>query len=93
VLSFFSSRPNWDTPTPLLAGECVHTPLWFRGGRGGGAEGAPPLAGEGGSQFGRGDKYCGTLQVGIYVLRGVYEKPNLELLTITTFYCYPQEFK
>jgi hypothetical protein len=29
--SFFSSRPNWDSPTPSHAGECV-PPLWFRGG-------------------------------------------------------------
>jgi hypothetical protein len=28
VLSFFSSRPNWDSSTPL--GECV-PPLWSRG--------------------------------------------------------------
>ena len=23
VLGFFSSRPNWDSPTPSPAGECV----------------------------------------------------------------------
>jgi len=31
VLSFFSSRPNLDSPTPLPAGECV-TPPRFGGG-------------------------------------------------------------
>jgi hypothetical protein len=31
VLSFFSSRPNWDSPNPSHAGECV-PPLWFMGG-------------------------------------------------------------
>ncbi len=36
VLSFFSSRPNWDFPTPSQADECVYpSPLWFRGGGGG----------------------------------------------------------
>ncbi len=29
VLGFFSSRPNWDSPTPSPAGECA--PLWFWG--------------------------------------------------------------
>jgi hypothetical protein len=28
VLGFFSSRPNWDSPTPSPAGECM--PLRFR---------------------------------------------------------------
>jgi hypothetical protein len=32
VLSFFSSRRNWDSPTPSAAGECA-PPLWS-GGRG-----------------------------------------------------------
>jgi hypothetical protein len=33
VLNFFSSRPNWASPTPSLAGECVRPPpLWFLGG-------------------------------------------------------------
>jgi hypothetical protein len=27
VLGFFSSRPNWDTPTPLPAGGCLPSPL------------------------------------------------------------------
>jgi hypothetical protein len=38
VLSFSSRRPNWDSPTPSHAGECV--PPWFRG------EGAHSIAGE-----------------------------------------------
>ncbi len=46
VLSFFFSRPNWDSPTPSSAGERA-SPLWFgRGGRytlvcGRGGEGVP----------------------------------------------------
>jgi hypothetical protein len=27
VLSFFSSRRNWDSPTPLAAGECAPPPF------------------------------------------------------------------
>jgi hypothetical protein len=61
VLCFFSSRPNWDHPhhpQPSVS------PFGFGGG------GTYSLAGEGvgGSQFGRGDRQCGTL--GIYVLFG-----------------------
>ncbi len=59
MLGFFSSRLNWD-PTPSPAGEC--DPLPFapgeERGRGGG----------GGSQFGRGDRHCGTLGINKYVL-------------------------
>ncbi len=58
VLSFFSSRRNWDSP----AGECV-TPLPVLGGV------AHSLASEGvhgGSQFRRGDIHGGTLY--LYVL-------------------------
>ncbi len=40
MLSFFSSRPNWDSPIPLHAGECV-LPHFGPGGR------AHSLAGEG----------------------------------------------
>jgi hypothetical protein len=34
VLSFFSTRWNWDSPTPLAAGECAPPPptLWSGGG-------------------------------------------------------------
>jgi hypothetical protein len=57
MLGFFTSRLNWDPPPP----PCEYvSPL---GGTHslGGREG-------GGSQFGRGDRRCGTL--GIYVLAG-----------------------
>jgi hypothetical protein len=30
VLSFFSSRRNWDSPKPSAEGECG-PPLWYRG--------------------------------------------------------------
>ncbi len=58
VLSFFSSRRNWDSPTPLAAGECANPTLWS-GGR------AHSLAGEGlgKSQFRRGDIHCGALYI------------------------------
>jgi hypothetical protein len=32
VLSFFSSRPNCDFPTPSPAGECIPSPFGFGGG-------------------------------------------------------------
>ncbi len=35
VLSFFSSRRNWDSPTPLAAGECAPLPPFDPGGGGG----------------------------------------------------------
>jgi hypothetical protein len=35
VLSFFSSRRNWDSPNPSLAGECVPSPFGSGGGGGG----------------------------------------------------------
>ncbi len=31
MLSFFSSRQNWDSPTPLAAGECTPPPLFGPG--------------------------------------------------------------
>jgi hypothetical protein len=34
VLSFLSSRPNWDSPTPSSAGECVSSPPLVPGERG-----------------------------------------------------------
>jgi hypothetical protein len=62
VLSFFSSRRNWDSPDPSTAGECA--PLVLGGG-------AHSLAREGlgESQFRRGDIHCDTLY--IYVLCAV----------------------
>ncbi len=61
VLSFFSSRRNWDSPNPSPAGECDPPPLIPGGG-------AHSLAreGVGVSQFQRGCIHCGTLY--IYVL-------------------------
>ncbi len=41
VLSLFSSRRNWDSPTPFAAGECALPPFGPGGGR------AHSLAGEG----------------------------------------------
>ncbi len=55
VLSFFSSRPSWD-PHPLTHRRVSPAP------RPPGLGGGPSLArGGGGSQFGRGDRHCGTL--------------------------------
>ncbi len=59
VLSFFSSRRNWDSPTPLAAGECASHSL-VRG------EGE----GLGESKFRRGDIHCGALC--IKVLCGIF---------------------
>ncbi len=59
VLDFFSSRPNWDNPTPTPAGECVLSPAlvpW----EGGGGNKLASGRGVGGSQFGQGDRHCGT---------------------------------
>jgi hypothetical protein len=61
VLSFFSNRPNWDSPTPSYAFECVPSPHLVPGG--GGHSLAGKVVGE--SQFGRCDRHCATL--GIYV--------------------------
>ncbi len=61
MLSFSSSRRNWDYPTPSPAGECAPLPL-VRG------EGHTRWReeGVGESQFRRGDLHLGTLY--IYVL-------------------------
>ncbi len=53
VLDFFSSRPNWDSPTPSPAGECVPPPLVPLEG-GGGHSLAEQGVGE--SQFGQGNR-------------------------------------
>jgi hypothetical protein len=68
VLSFFSSRWNWDSPNPSPAGECDPPPF------GSGGRGAHSLAreGVGESQFQRGAIHCGTLY--IYVLWGSGER-------------------
>ncbi len=61
ILSIFSNRQNWNSPTRSPAGECVPPSLRFRG------EGT--LAGGRGVgeyQFRRGDIHCGTLCVYMY---------------------------
>jgi hypothetical protein len=75
VISFFSSRPIWDSPTPSHAGECVMcakemgcTSL-FRSGGGRWVGTLTCGRGDGKSQFRRGDIDCGTLY--IYVLCGL----------------------
>jgi hypothetical protein len=67
ALGFFSSRPNWVSPTPSSAGERV-TPPHFGGGGGGWYTHSLAREGVWGSQCGRGDRHCVTL--GIYVLYG-----------------------
>jgi hypothetical protein len=54
----FSSRWNWDFPTPLAASECALPP----GPKGGGAH-SPVAKGVGESQFQRGDIHCGALYI------------------------------
>ncbi len=54
----FSSRWNWDSPTPLAAGECALPPF----GPGGRAH-SLPAKGVGESQFQRGDIHCGALYI------------------------------
>jgi len=62
VVSFFSSRRNWDSPNPPPAGECVPHPLIP-------GEGAYSLAreGVGESQFQRGD-----IQHKVVLFRNMY---------------------
>ncbi len=54
----FSSRWNWDSPTPLAAGECAPPPF----GPGGRAH-SLGAKGVGESQFQRGDIHCGALYI------------------------------
>jgi hypothetical protein len=54
VLSFFSSRWNWNSHNPSPAGECAPPPVL-----GGGAH-SLARKGLGESQFRRGDIHCGT---------------------------------
>jgi hypothetical protein len=60
VLSFFSSRPNWNYPTPSHAGDVCPS---FGSGGGGGFTLIRGRGGEdvGESQFRRGDRHFGTL--------------------------------
>ncbi len=75
VLSFISSRRNWDSPNPSAAGECAPPPPPVLGG------GIHSLAREGlgESQCRRGDIHCGTLY--IYVLCDL-DPPYFSLPTI-----------
>jgi hypothetical protein len=52
VLGFFSSRPNWDSPTSSPAGEYAPPPFGSGGGK---------RLRERGSHFGQRDRHCGTL--------------------------------
>jgi hypothetical protein len=54
----FSCRWNWDSPTPLAAGECAPPPF----GPGGRAH-SLAAKGVGESQFQRGDIHCGALYI------------------------------
>ncbi len=65
VLSFFSSRRNWDCPNPSTAAACAPPPPPLRLVPGGGAL-SLAREGVGESQFRRGNMHCGTLY--IYVL-------------------------
>ncbi len=69
VLSFFSSRRNWDSANPLPAGECAPPPPVLGGG-------AHSLARErlGRSQFRRGDIHCGTLYIYAYFVFIINQK-------------------
>jgi hypothetical protein len=65
VLSFFSSRPNWDSPPPHTQAIVYPPPP--------GSGGATPLRERGGgSQFPRGDRHCGSLD--IYVFSGAHRR-------------------
>ncbi len=73
VLGFYSSRPNRDPPTRRRA---FPLPLWFRWG-------THLLAkeGVGGSQLGRGDRYCGTLSFHLLIILQNFQahpSPNLK---------------
>jgi hypothetical protein len=62
VLSFFSYPRNWDSPTPLAAGECASPPFDpTRGGGGGHSEHSLAGEGLGESQCRRRDIHCGAL--------------------------------
>jgi hypothetical protein len=62
VLIFFPNHLNWDSPTPSPAGDPV-LPTFGSGG------GTHSLTGEGvgGSQFGLGNRACGTIQNGDFL--------------------------
>jgi hypothetical protein len=58
----FSSRWNWDSPTPLAAGECASVPPHPLV-RGGGRAHSLGAKGVGESQFQRGNIHCGALYI------------------------------
>jgi hypothetical protein len=66
--------PNWDSPT-LHPQASVSPPLWLRAG-----DTLADGRGCGGSQFGRGDRHCGTLGIYVYVLCGTMS--SIEIDTI-----------
>jgi hypothetical protein len=63
VLSFFSSCRNWDSPTPLTLRRLCTPHPFVPGGE------AQSLTGGGGrSQFLRGDRHCGSLDIYMYCI-------------------------
>jgi hypothetical protein len=74
VLSFFSSRRNWDSPNPSPAGESAHPPRFY------GEVHAHSLAREGlgESQFRRGDIH---LWYSLYIRTLWWNIPPLKVLT------------
>jgi hypothetical protein len=68
VLSFFSSRRNWDSPTPSPAGSGRRAHSLAR-------------EGLGESQFRRGDIHFGTIY--IYVLCGLHKRPRSTKMIFT----------
>jgi hypothetical protein len=82
VLSFLSTRRNWDTPTPPAAGECAPPPF----GPGGGAH---SFVGEGlgESQFRRGDiQYTVVLNIYKYFVVMVIYRGCITVAVILTRY-------
>jgi hypothetical protein len=74
----FSSRRNWDSPSPSPAGECAPPPF-SSGGRG---TLTAAREGVGESQFQRGDIHCGTLYM--YVICAPppsYQAPSTSTLS------------
>jgi hypothetical protein len=71
VLGFFSSRPNRDPPPPTLTRRRVCPPPPF------GSGGDTFACGRGGgSQFGRGERHCGTLGINVLcvLLNSIYRR-------------------
>ncbi len=74
----FSSRWNWDSPTPLAAGECAPPPFCP-----GGRSHSLAAKGVGESQFQRGDIHYGTLYIQVLCGRDPVQqnqKPSTSLL-------------